>query len=438
MVRISQAFLDHLSELRFLIADTTAGRKTFRHLLTEMKIKTTKITVTSNLQETLEDLEKNKPHIIFADYSLEPGFMPKLLEIQKEFLSGEDVQVFFLAASKEECSTLNISREEGFDAVFIKPFSYGHVLETFINILQEKFDPSPYTIEILAGKFLFSRGEYAQALSSFNNAEMINREHPRAKTLQGRTLMKLNRIDEAMAQFKAALKIDQSNYDALVGFLEILNIKGDYVQAYQLSKRLTSDHTLPLTMLRDLVRLSIQNKKFEDVFEYHKLLEVIRNPDPEIALNVATAFIMSGIHYISVNKLQTALDALRKAETLAPNNISIRTKIFTALSQGKLFNEIELLLQRLPKDVANSTEFRLARFDHIERYSDPLDIISEGIHLLRSGIRHPIVHRVVIERSIQARRPANIIHELIHNAIADCPDEKENFQSFIPKIDPKS
>lgn len=432
MVQISRSLLDGLTDLRFLIADTTAGRKVFRHLLTEMKVKSTQISMSSNLQETLEDMEKNRPHVIFADFSIEPGMMPKLLEIQKEFLQEEDVRAFFLAASKEECATINISREEGFDDVFIKPFSYGQILESFVQVMNEKFNPSPYVIEILAGKYLLARGNLEDALTSFKAAEMIERDHPRAKALQGRTLMKMGRMDQAITAFKSALRNDPSHYESQLGLLEILNARGDYVQAYQISKRLSADHTLPLRMIPDLVRLSIQNKRFDDILEYDKLLETTRNTDPDVAINVATALVIAGIHYVTTGKVPEGVASFRRAEGLTPANVSIHTRIFSALSQNKLNKEIDAMLQRLSKDVMNSTEFRLARFEHIDRYGDPLDSISEGIHLLRSGIKTPQVHRAVIERSIQVKRSPSVIADLIHNAILDCPEEEENFLSLMP------
>ncbi|MBU1934399.1 tetratricopeptide repeat protein [Patescibacteria group bacterium] len=142
-----------------------------------------------------------------------------------------------------------------------------------------------------------------------------------------------NKTDEAVALYEKALKILPDNEDFLNRLGNLYNQKAEYVKAVEVYKKmieLNPGNTWYFNMLSDTYRNAGDKDKAAGVWE--DLLQKTKNAD---------VFVQAANFYSSENNMDKAIEAMKKAIGLAPDNVGYLQNLESFYVRAEKFAEAE-------------------------------------------------------------------------------------------------
>jgi len=216
-------------------------------------------------------------------------------------------------------------------------------------------------------KVLMNQGQYQKVLDETAKVK----DKPAIQAMRGDALIGLRKLDDAKAEFQAALKADPDNADALTGLAREAALNKDIAEATRLNEEaLTKDanNVLALNLRAEL--LQTQNKPGEARQAYEAILKL--QPDNQNA-HIQKAFVE-----MSEGKLdaaQSELDAARKGSDKTPPWIYAQALVDFAKGNFKSARDrLNILMKIAPEHppgmlLAGATNFQLGSLEQAETYT---------------------------------------------------------------------
>ena len=424
-------FSSSLKDLRFLIADPSSSRKSFRALLSLFRVKPHQIDVVDNYQHAVDLLKKNRANVIFADYSLGGNNCFELIQMQQDLVPPEQIRGFFLATSQDSNSMVSSAADESVDAILVKPFTFGIIKEKFVEILTQKIQPSPYVKAIEQGRGLLKAEKYEDAIQIFINAQGLDKAPALACACAGEVLQKLKRHPEAVANFQQGLSHNETHFRCLLGMVTSLMELQEFERAYAVGRTLIEHHTVPMKRIPELIRLSILNKKFEDVVDFYETTNSMNEVDANLSASLSAGLVICGMHFLRRADNANAISAFRKAEVACKQDPKILKRILQALVTAGLEAEMKAFLSRVPPEVQDSPEIRLAELAFLERSDSPHRTLETALRLIKENLKDEKLFETAIRISVQLNRKETLIQDLVWKAVQLFPEKKEHFEALL-------
>ena len=334
---------------------------------------------------------------------------------------------FSLIADKENIENNNFVLENEIDFVIHQPFTSEAIETTLRSALLSKVAPSPYLCALHEGKEYFSKGNFDKARQLFDHALTLDSAPHLVLTFLGELAFALKNYDEARLSFETSLIIHKESYRALKGLADSCYELKDYHEAYRLQKQLVEQFPFNSNRIPRLTRLAVLTRKYEEIYRYGKMFIAMKGKiSCENSVSVAAGLVISGKKLItqSSSELQTqGVDALYLSSKLACGKKTILESIVqTFIEAGKAAEALKLLDEYSDESV-NTEDLLLLQFEAMNKASaDPMPVLELGNNLMTKKIRTKKVYKIMIERSLQAKRAQNAIEILIQNARKDFPD----------------
>jgi len=154
-------------------------------------------------------------------------------------------------------------------------------------------------------------GRYQDAEALFRDAVRVNPDDPTARAALGRVLELLKRFDGALAEFDAALAVDQNHVMAAYfkgALLEHLERDGDARASYRVALE-TQPERSEIRML--LAKSLLRDGEYADAVRQFEILAEENDADP-------TVFYYLGLARLAADDCASALEALARAVDLGP------------------------------------------------------------------------------------------------------------------------
>ncbi len=432
----NKSFLDFMESRRGLVVDpNSSSRVAARKMLGVLGIKSSNVDIAESFAEAMDKVGKSVFEIIVSEYEFGGHTAVELLKLQRERNPSSLDTIFLLLSEKNSPSIASQVAEGDFDGLVIRPFNMAALQDKFVEIVSGKLTPSKYQQILEKGKISMAEGKFPDAIKIFEAAQTLDSSPSLACYFAGMCHRKVGDAASAKGCFEAGLAKDPKHFKCLTGLFEILFEQKEFSRAYEVAAVLSKEFPVSPERIPQFVLLCVHNKKYDDILGYYDVLSTLEVKDPILQNSVAAGLVMAGKYFLKEGKTGDGVNALSKAETLARSKPAILKEILFALLSSGLKEESEALYKKLPTEMKDTKEIRLAELELQHIKNDAGRALQAGMDLIKMEVKDVRLYEIVILRSIESNRRKESIDELLVNARTFFPDKKELFDTLSEKAE---
>lgn len=383
--------------------------------------------------EAVEMLQEQKPEIIVTPLNFENKSALEIYELHTELLPDRMSCAFFVLSANNSLSTASIALDYDIDGYVSEPFTKVGIGSLILKSLRPKIVKSPFEQTRGEVKTLLLQKRYDEAESLASKLpKMKNSRLEEAFFLQGECAAYQENFKQALEFFSQALQAKPDHYKSLRGKSDILLKLGQWNEAYDVNKQIMEFYPLNPQRLPELIKISVVNKKYDDIFYFYQFFQKLEQRDPVIQKHIAAGLALCGKFLFENGNDKKGMDALNSAASFSSGRVEITKTIVTTLLENGKFARAREILYDTPEELTSSAEFRLLELDLLSRSTKYVkEALSIGLGLIQEGKGDFKVYDTVIQTSIQLKRNPTIIEELINDAAHKYPDHAEYFRQLI-------
>lgn len=426
--KANKPLLDYLSSRIALVVDTSsASRSTVRKLLGSLGMKTSNVDTAENYPEAEEFIQSKKPQIIFSDYALGGKSGLDLFALQKKQYPNRLDTIFFVLSDKNSPMIASRVAEEEADGLIVRPFTFTSLLDKFVEAAREKTLNNEYLQAVEAAKQILAEGKRKEALEAFQKAQTMDEKPVQALFYEGLIHHQDSRITEAMKSFERGLEINPTHYKCLTGLFDLLMETKQYERAYGVGGKISQSYPISPKRIPDFVRLSVMNRKYEDILSYFDLLTSLEATDTTVANSVSAGLVVCAKYFLQKGNTSDAVAALRKAHAACNGKTGIIKEIVVTYYNAGLKDEAKAILSASPPDVKDSTEIRMVELEQAFKDGPMVNALQISLNLIAQGTKDTRIFEIALMSSVAMKRRPESIQELLENACRTFPDKKDFF-----------
>ncbi len=430
----NKPILDYFENKIWLIVDNSAGtRSSVKKALTMIGAKQANMLDADNINDAVAMLTSKKINFVLGSYAVNGGFLTSLFSVHMKSMPNRLNAAFFLLAEEENVSDIALGLEYEMDGIVTLPYTGFTIIDTVLEGVTRKITPTPYTIKLEEGRQAFLLGNSDLATEHFSNALQMHTHPYEAFFYLGQIYQEKNLQDQARVAFEESLFHNSDYFRALKNLGTLYYQTKDYKKAYDINFLMAQKYPILPEKIPELIRLSIINKKYEDINNYLKLFSEMKTTDAATQVSLSAGLAVLGKYFINHNEKDKAIDALKAAYKFSNGKYEILDNIMKTMEEGQcmpvlleLFDSTDLSLWG-----ENVQGLYFHTLNHVSH--DDAMVISVGEQLLRKKIKDIHIYRGLIERGIKMHRKIGNIEALVLEAIKTFPESKDEFEKMFEK-----
>ena len=426
--------LDYFEDKTWLIVDpSTSTRTSIKKSIMQIGVKVANISDTDNINIAKEIIATKKPNYLLGNKTITGGTTMSLYKAHSEASPNRIKSGFFIIADESSLSEVAYALEYEMDGMIITPFTGLTIIECLVNSLIPKLTPTPYLMKIEEGREHFMKGNFTKAEEIFQSAMMLTRYPYEANYFLGQIFEANKEISMAITAYEDSVTLNSGYFKALNRLSQLYYQQKDFKKAYEVNVSISEKYPTPPNKIPELIKLSIINKKYEDINNYLKLFNAIESPDIDTQKSLSAGLAVLGKHFFSMGEEARAIDALKVAFRYCNGKYEIVKSLVQSFEEhhqldilAEMFNQTELShwsdnVQALYFYTLNLT----SKDDH--------NVILVGEQMLKRNIKDVLIYKGLIERGIKLKRKSGVIEGLILEAIKSFPAHKSEFENYQKK-----
>ncbi len=391
-------FKEFISSEEIMIVDrSSASRRRLVKTLVDMGADRGKIHSVAHLTEALEIVNTSLPKLILSDYTIKGGSGFDLFKEYRLRHPQEKKAVLILITSNISQSAVAKAAEEDVDSFIIKPYTMQSLDKSLVSAVINKLYPSEYIQTIDAGKEKLVANEYEEALKLFEKAKGLNKKPSLAIFYYAQTKDLLNIKDEAEQGYKDGLKVNKIHYKCQVGLYKLFMDKKDYPNAYAVVKNIAKYFPANPDRLKEVIRLAITTKNYEDMEYYYNLYIELDERDEQVTNYMCSGLYVTGKYYFLEHKLDEGKKYFEKSAVSCAGKAKFLFAMVKVYIENNLYPEAEKLLPRFGK-AKSDVKYYMISFYLAKHKKFSLDeCISKGTDLWNKGYKDPQAVKILIK-----------------------------------------
>ena len=186
-------------------------------------------------KEAWQKIQANEPHI---DIVLSDMLMPEEdgLQLLRHIRHSEEYWhlPFIMITCVDDMGQIMSVTEEHIDAYLVKPVTEAVLKQKLFSAIKKAYDPDPYHRALFKGKKFLKEGQYAEAISSLEEAKALQPGQSATYFHLAQGLEKVGKVDEAEENYKHCKDSSNNLYvRSLDGLARIYQGKGDHASALE-------------------------------------------------------------------------------------------------------------------------------------------------------------------------------------------------------------
>ena len=427
----AKLFNGYILDKKIVIADPSgASRVTIANILTGMGVKTAQIRLTSSYVEAEQEIEKNKPHLVIADFDLGKRCGLDLLQRQRSKKTENQTSIFILVTGNTSQSAVARAAEEDVDTFIIKPFTAGTLRNSILKAVINKIDPPEYVKVIDRGKKEFADLKFDDAMKTFELAKTLDSAPSLGCYYVGQVHDSKQTPDTAQTDYSKGLEYNKIHYKCLVGLFENYMARKKFHEAYNVIKKVSQYFPANPQRLTSVLRLAIMTQSYEDVERYYRIFTSIEERSEEMIKYVCAALVVCGKYYLQTNFGSRALELFQKAAITASGRTRILREIIGALMEHDMPQQADEFLKRFPPETQSGSDYAAMNLLILDNTTPKGLVIEKGRALLNKECHDPVIYKILIKRSAEAGF-TEAAEELVKKGIAKYPDQKAVYEKTL-------
>lgn len=430
-------FREFIQKKKVVIVDSQGyTRAALAGTLAELGAPAANLMLTSNYEDAKAAIATSPPDLLFAEYDLERGRcgLDLLVEQRK---AGADTKksLFFLVTGNNSQAAVAKAAEEDVDGYILKPYTLDGLRNAIMRHALLKAYPSDYTKTIDAGKRLLEEKNFDEALAIFEKAMPLDPKPSLAHFYHGQAELLKKTLANAEKDYAKGLDFNKIHYKCLVGMFDLLMEQKRTKDAYEVVRKIARYFPANPDRLATVLRLAVMNGAYEDIERYYQLFCNLDQRNEVLVRYICAALVVCGKYYLQTRQPARAIELFSKAKTSGLGRPKVLREIITSLIQYDLQAEAAMFLQSYPAELLSSLEFQALQYVVRESSVELGASVAQGRDLLQKGIKDPLLHQIMIERSVQAGFNDHA-QTLYAEACGLWPESKKDFDQSLnkPKI----
>jgi CheY-like chemotaxis protein len=311
---MSDPIQDYYSESRVLIAQKSgSAQQVLADQLQRLGVRRERIQFAFTPQEALALLEQTHPDLIFCDEQLGSRADFELARCRRGVYSFEATlrSLFIVVTKNASQSAVAHAAEEEADAYIIKPFTLEGIKRILGEVVLAKIRPSHYRQKIENGRKFLLSGKVEPAIAEFTAALKLD-DHPGlACYYLAQAVLKNptepSSLAEAEKLYWQGLNHSPLHFRCLRGLHDLLLAQKRHDEAYEVLRLIVEYFPLGSQRLSSVLRLAVATDHFTDIVGFYDLYRVLPDRNDETSRYVASAMLVAGKWSLTQRKYSLAL-----------------------------------------------------------------------------------------------------------------------------------
>jgi tetratricopeptide (TPR) repeat protein len=367
---------------------------------------------------------ENHPDIVFVKSMLDKNSGLELLKKHEIVCPNRLLASFFLITEDNDPATACIVLETETDGIFVTPFTVEGLENTILKSLQKKIKPSPYSRTVEEGKEHLILEEYDQAIAKFEEACDLNKTPVLANYYKSVICLHRSNNSEALKLLEENVEQNPKHYKSLTKITECYTINKQFEDAYISASTLLENYPLHPERIPEMTRLSIQNRKYEDIKNYAKIFSSLKNVSEQLQTYVAAGLAICGRFLCLQEKNPNGEKVLLRAAKICEGKINVLRNLSETFMKLNKKNDAIALLAEYKTDKTDDMELNVLIFELEASGLDISQKIVKGRELLSKGFKHPRIYELLIKELAESGFKADLKEDLYFEACNEFPDAK--------------
>lgn len=430
----SKIYLDYFENKTWLVVDSSASTRTsIKKSIAQVGSKLSLMIDADNLADAQHIIKTKKPHYVIGSNSIGGGSSVALFESHLSACPNRLNAGFFIICDPSIMTEVAMSMEFDMDGIVALPFTGSSIIETIIQSAKDKISPSTYLNKFEEGRASFLSGNLERAMESFQTAITLSK-HPYESFFYLGQIYRMNELEEkAISFYEEAVYHNTNYYKPLSRLRSLYYTKKLYKKAYDVNLVMVQKYPTPPERIPELIRLSIINKKYEDINNYLTIYRKVQTPDVETQTYLSAGLAVLGKYFINLHDLDKGIDALKGSFRFSNGKYEILKSISQTFEDCHKLDILFSMFEETDLDLwpQNAQGIYFHAF-HLTSEDDQR-VISTGELLLKKKVKDVYIYKGLIERSIKTKRASGSLERLVLEATRDFPEYKTEFEEMLLK-----
>ncbi len=431
--------LDFFKNKKALILEPASTiRQSIRKQLTTFGMDNLNIITAESFGAAKNIITNDLPEIVCTNLQCGDASGIDLLPIHLEAHSNREKTLFFVISSDNSMSTAAYKLNPDIESFIVEPFTFEAMQNTLVESLLKKLDIS------LTKKKLYKAKEYFN-IKDFNKVctladEIVNEDTSLASDallLKADALLAKNDNSQATEVLLSSLELNPKHHGTLNRIIEVYQKNKEYQKAYEHTVTLIKNYPINPTRIPDLIKISIANKKYDDLLNYANIFSSLSDSHPIVKMHLAAGLVICGKFLVNEHETEKGIAALLKASEMSGQKIEIIKNIVQNLIIAGAQKEASNILNKfiIENPQQNTDELKIAELEIAHQTTKDNDyVLNMATNLIKANIRTINVYNILIIRSIWNKRSAEKIQEIINEAATYFPDNEEEFNKLFSDL----
>ena len=423
-------FAEYIKDKKVVIVDqNSSSRVGIARMLSNLGAKGPNIRTSNDYEHGVKEIESTKPHIVVCDYDLGNRSGLELIQTLKKQSPDYTQSLFIMVTGHSSQSAVSQAAEEDVDTFILKPYTIEIFRQCLLKAAMSKLQPSDYMKKIDEGKKLLIDLKPTAAKAIFEEAKKMDTKPALACFYSGQAEAMEKALEQAQGAYSQGLNYNKIHYKCLTGLFDLLMEKKMFNDAYDVVKRISRYFPANPQRLAQVLRLAIMTKSYEDVERYYQSFIDLDARNDELVRYICAALVVCGKYYISTNNPSRGMELFRKASITGTGKVKILREIIMALAENEMLKDAREYLARFPLEIQSGTDYQAMSY-LVSSDTQPVSLtISLGRELVSKGVFDPVIHQVLIKKSIQEGYKDSA-EELIREGLKKWPEQAAMFDKM--------
>jgi tetratricopeptide (TPR) repeat protein len=424
--------LDYFDNKTWLIVENSAQtRVSIKKALSMMGARNNNMFDADNFKDAQSIIVSKKPNFVFGSEKINGGLLTSLFKVHLINVPNRLNAGFFLLAEESLVTDIALALEYEMDGIVTLPYTGFTIVDTVLSGMTNKIYPSAYILKLEEARQLYLTDEKAKAIDLFSEAIELHTHPYEAHFFLGKIYEDNNLTEKAMVSFEESHLHNSDYFRALKHLGSIYYQTKDFKKAYEINFLMAKKYPVLPEKIPELIRLSIINKKYEDINNYLKIFSNTKTVKPETEVSLAAGLAVLGKYFVQNHENEKGLAALKAAFKFSNGKYEILDSIMNTFEECR---SLDVLLELFDStDLSQWSENIQGLYFHTLHYvsSDDAMVLSTGEQLLKKKIKNVHIYRGLIERAIRMHRKIGKIEGLVLEAITTFPDKRDEFEQML-------